>query len=236
MAWLLVEVGGGEVREVELAAPRVVIGRRPGSQIHLAHPSVSAEHAAIVAERGGWRVEDLTSRNGTLVNGRHVARQRLRDRDLIEVGALRMVFREKALPVRSDADGPQDRRRPASRARVRAEASASERNQAPGVSPAPGLAPPALAPWLPAMPSATVVVRGGRSDGREIPLLRPLTALGRDGSVFGWILGNAAVFHVVSAGSEVALTLDGNPVGKEPVRLIPGQRLVVGDVELELRI
>jgi hypothetical protein len=48
------------------------IGRDAGNGIVLADPSVSGRHAAIERTRAGWRVTDLGSTNGTLVDGRAV--------------------------------------------------------------------------------------------------------------------------------------------------------------------
>lgn len=53
-------------------AGKIVIGREPSSGIVLADPSVSSRHASIEATRGGWKLRDLGSTNGTSVNGRAV--------------------------------------------------------------------------------------------------------------------------------------------------------------------
>ncbi|MCB9760790.1 MAG: FHA domain-containing protein [Alphaproteobacteria bacterium] len=49
--------------------PRALVGRAPGSEVHLPNPRVSGRHAELrwtVTE--GWAVKDLGSRNGTLLN------------------------------------------------------------------------------------------------------------------------------------------------------------------------
>ncbi len=53
-------------------AGKVIIGREPSSGIVLGDPSVSARHASIEQTRGGWKLRDLGSTNGTSVNGRTV--------------------------------------------------------------------------------------------------------------------------------------------------------------------
>lgn len=50
-----------------------VIGRSPGSAIHLEDQSVSRQHAKVERETSGWTVADLGSKNGTLVNGKPIA-------------------------------------------------------------------------------------------------------------------------------------------------------------------
>ena len=47
----------------------MTLGRDGENGIVLADPSVSGRHAAIVRARDGWRLTDLGSTNGTLVNG-----------------------------------------------------------------------------------------------------------------------------------------------------------------------
>lgn len=46
------------------------VGSLPDSELHLTHPSVSAQHAVITRRNGVWLLHDLDSRNGTFVNGR----------------------------------------------------------------------------------------------------------------------------------------------------------------------
>lgn len=46
------------------------MGRGPWVQLQLGETTVSAEHASVYFEGGAWKVRDLGSRNGTLLNGR----------------------------------------------------------------------------------------------------------------------------------------------------------------------
>jgi pSer/pThr/pTyr-binding forkhead associated (FHA) protein len=48
------------------------VGRDPGNDIILRDPKVSRHHAEIVFERGFFVLHDLTSANGTYVNGKRV--------------------------------------------------------------------------------------------------------------------------------------------------------------------
>lgn len=70
----------------ELANHRTVLGRSADCEIPLDAPAVSRRHAAIVLEHGNYFVEDLKSRNGTLLNGSRVSdRARLGEGDRIVV-------------------------------------------------------------------------------------------------------------------------------------------------------
>lgn len=46
----------------------VLVGRDPASDLHLEDPTISARHARISFHHGQWWLEDLRSRNGTLLN------------------------------------------------------------------------------------------------------------------------------------------------------------------------
>ena len=60
---------GARSRDVELDAARIVFGRLPECDVRLESPGVSREHAELERTRAGWRLRDLGSRNGTLLNG-----------------------------------------------------------------------------------------------------------------------------------------------------------------------
>jgi serine phosphatase RsbU (regulator of sigma subunit) len=59
-------------RVLRLDRERTVFGRHPSSQVVLDNEAVSRHHAQILQSHGHFFLEDLKSRNGTLVNGRPV--------------------------------------------------------------------------------------------------------------------------------------------------------------------
>lgn len=74
-------------RQIRLGRPVCVIGS--GSRVHLRLPSgqVSRVHALILNDRGDFFVRDLSSRNGTFLNGHPVREQRIRNGDVLCIGA-----------------------------------------------------------------------------------------------------------------------------------------------------
>ncbi len=64
----------------------LVLGRSEHADVQILVEGVSRQHARLLRDRGGWVVEDLGSRNGTLVNSEPVHRTLLRDGDKIQVG------------------------------------------------------------------------------------------------------------------------------------------------------
>lgn len=84
----------GVGHDVALAGERVTVGRLESCGIRLSDVNVSREHAAFVREGAGWAIEDLGSTNGTHLNGARVMAERLRDGDVISIGASELVFHE----------------------------------------------------------------------------------------------------------------------------------------------
>jgi DNA-binding winged helix-turn-helix (wHTH) protein len=81
-------------REIALALGENVIGRAADSVLFIDHSSVSRRHARILVDTTGAVLEDLGSKNGTLLRGKRVHRaQQLADRDSIEIGPASLVFR-----------------------------------------------------------------------------------------------------------------------------------------------
>jgi Nif-specific regulatory protein len=69
-----------------LAAAEFTIGRDPASSLCLDDPAVSRAHCVIREEDGRWRITDLESRNGTVVNGGRIDSRTLKGGEEIRVG------------------------------------------------------------------------------------------------------------------------------------------------------
>jgi hypothetical protein len=74
----------------------VLIGRNPDAEVFLDDRSVSRSHVSLVREEdGGYRVDDLGSRNGTFVNRRRIESHRLEDGDEIQIGVYALGYLER---------------------------------------------------------------------------------------------------------------------------------------------
>ena len=89
---MLVSVSGSPVTRFPLFKDRVVLGRDQGADILLDSQFASRTHARILNRGSGAIIEDLGSRNGTLVNNRRIRRTHLQDGDLVAIGELRYRF------------------------------------------------------------------------------------------------------------------------------------------------
>lgn len=87
-----VSVRGDPRRTVRLRGGVLRIGRDPMCELCLSDSRVSRIHARIVRTEQGHVIEDLGSTNGTMVNGKVIARQILQSNDQIQVGDTVLVF------------------------------------------------------------------------------------------------------------------------------------------------
>lgn len=75
-----------------VTAAGVVIGRSRECDLRVADGNASRRHAEVVQDGAAYVLVDLGSTNGTELNGRRVARERLTDGDRITIGATDLVF------------------------------------------------------------------------------------------------------------------------------------------------
>ncbi len=80
----------GRIFDVEW--PAVTIGRTDENEIAIDHASISRHHAKIVCEEGVYKLYDLDSANGVLVNGEEFTVCDLRWGDIIELGQVKIRF------------------------------------------------------------------------------------------------------------------------------------------------
>jgi pSer/pThr/pTyr-binding forkhead associated (FHA) protein/NADPH-dependent 2,4-dienoyl-CoA reductase/sulfur reductase-like enzyme len=69
---LVVEAGPFVGNAFALTPPEVRLGRDPESDVALADPTVSWQHARLTAHAAAWTITDLGSTNGTRVNGERI--------------------------------------------------------------------------------------------------------------------------------------------------------------------
>jgi SulP family sulfate permease len=93
----------GSHRDYGLSAGTVVIGRDPGSDIHLKDSQVSWKHAVLVNDAGGCVIEDLDSSNGTFVGGARIQRHLLHPGDRIKIGPYELMLQAVQVPSPNSA-------------------------------------------------------------------------------------------------------------------------------------
>jgi predicted component of type VI protein secretion system len=108
---LIVVQGKPEGMIIPLQTPTFKIGRGENCHLRPNSEEVSREHAEFSITADKVILRDLGSRNGTIVNNQILTAPRtLKDRDLIQVGALTFAISIEGAPVPTTSNGPEVRR------------------------------------------------------------------------------------------------------------------------------
>jgi DNA-binding winged helix-turn-helix (wHTH) protein len=90
--WLLFEA-----RQIPLMEGVNIIGRAPDAAIQIDSPGISRYHARIVVAQGEATLEDMSSKNGTVLNGKQIsAPTPLADDSEIRLGSIVLTFRTRS--------------------------------------------------------------------------------------------------------------------------------------------
>lgn len=95
-------------QDFRCARTELRIGRTDDNDIAIDHRSLSRTHCKLVREdNGDWRIIDMQSANGLVVNGEPYAQVTLRPGDIVELGHVKLQFAgpgdEVAVPATEDA-------------------------------------------------------------------------------------------------------------------------------------
>ena len=221
MPKMIVSIDGVVIKEVQLTKDRTTVGRRPYNDIVIDNLAVSGEHAVLQMAGSEVYLEDLNSTNGTYVNGKAAKKQLLQNGDNIEIGKYRIKFE-------TEAAGPGFEKTAIFK---------------PGAHPMPAAPaparPPAFAPsgTLDVAPQAgqhaAIKVLSGAAAGREVALTKVVTTIGKPGVAVAAITRRQhgfVVHHVEGAGNP---TLNGVPIGIEPVSLKSGDLIELAGTQMQ---
>ena len=95
MAYLLISENG-KIKKFVITEDFVFIGRTPENQIRISDPNASRQHCQIIRVDGGLRLIDLGSQFGTLVGGQPVKQKDLAEKDVIQIGEVKIQVRDVA--------------------------------------------------------------------------------------------------------------------------------------------
>ena len=224
MPKMIVSIDGVVIKEVQLTKDRTTLGRRPYNDVVIDNLAISGEHAVFQMTGNDVFIEDLNSTNGTYVNGKAAKKQQLVNGDTVEVGKYKIKFVsevaadgfEKTMMVRPGMVPPTY------------------------VPPAPVAASPA--PFAAARPApaplatsalASIKVLSGAAAGREVPLTKVVTTIGKPGVAVAAITKRQhgfVVHHVEGAGNPA---LNGAPIGTEPVPLKNGDLIELAGTQMQ---
>ena len=219
MPKMIVSIDGVVIKEVQLTKDRTTLGRRPYNDIVIDNLAVSGEHAVLQMTGNEVHLEDLNSTNGTYVNGKAVKKQLLQNSDTIEIGKYKIKYInevanagfEKTMVIKAGAAGL--------------------------VAPPPVAADPgrsaAVAADLGGGPNAAIKVLSGAAAGREVPLVKVVTTIGKPGVAVAAITKRQHGFVVAHVEGANKPTLNGAPIGAEPVTLKNGDLLELAGTQMQ---
>jgi pSer/pThr/pTyr-binding forkhead associated (FHA) protein len=104
MASIKLIFNGTVEKDVPLNKETITIGRKPDNDIHIDNLAVSGHHAKILTILNDSFVEDMNSTNGTFVNGMQVKKHALAHGDVIKIGKYDLKYVNEAAAKSGGAD------------------------------------------------------------------------------------------------------------------------------------
>jgi pSer/pThr/pTyr-binding forkhead associated (FHA) protein len=218
MPKMIVSIDGVVIKEVQLTKDRTTLGRRPYNDIVIDNLAVSGEHAVMLMTGNEVHLEDLNSTNGTYVNGKAAKKQLLQNNDTVEIGKYKIKYVSEA------ANSGFDKTMVVKPGTVASSA-------APAAAAA-GMAPQGVAAGAGA-PTAAIKVLSGAAAGREVPLVKVVTTIGKPGVAVAAITKRPHGFVVAHVEGTNKPTLNGSPIGSEPVTLKDGDMLELAGTQMQ---
>jgi pSer/pThr/pTyr-binding forkhead associated (FHA) protein len=241
MPKMIVSIDGVVIKEVQLTKDRTTLGRRPYNDIVIDNLAVSGEHAVLQLTGNEVYLEDLNSTNGTYVNGKAVKKQLLQNNDTVEIGKYKIKFIneapgatfEKTMIIKPGMVPPMPK--PAAPAAAPAAAGAAAPAPAPTSQSAAQAAAAAVInkPFDPSSMNASIKVLSGAAAGREVPLVKVVTTIGKPGVAVAAITKRANGFVVAHVEGTSKPMLNGTQIGAEPVTLKNGDMLELAGTQMQ---
>ncbi|HOX37850.1 MAG TPA: sigma 54-interacting transcriptional regulator [Candidatus Brocadiia bacterium] len=107
MPKILVKEGPSRGAQIEIEGETALVGRSPRCEVFLPDATVSREHAKFYRKGDAWKVQDLDSRNGSLLNGHAIKDEDLCHMDEIRVGDCLLTFLSDEVEL-EEAVSPED--------------------------------------------------------------------------------------------------------------------------------
>lgn len=235
MPTLVISIDGAVIKEVQLAKERTTLGRRPYNDIVIDNLAVSGEHAVLSIVDGTVIIEDLRSTNGTYVNGQPILRQTLNHGDLLDIGKYKIRFVQQQVSA-------------SSRSALAAIAAAVEATRpAPLAEDLPSqfstqtpsgfdhTLPPSMAGL--ATRQAAIRMLNGNAAGREVPLVKVVTTLGKPGVAVASITQKHHGFVLAQLeGDALSLKLNGQEIGRRAMPLQHGDTVELAGTQMQFLV
>ena len=204
MPKMIVSIDGVVIKEVQLTKDRTTLGRRPYNDIVIDNLAVSGEHAVMQMSGTDVFLEDLNSTNGTYVNGKAIKKQQLQNGDTVEIGKYKIKYVH---------DGAADSFEKTMVINSGAVVGAAE----------------AAAP----VGNAAIRVMSGAAAGREVPLVKVVTTIGKPGVAVAAITRRPHGYVVALVEGAIKPTVNGSAIGTDAVNLRNGDLIELAGTQMQ---
>jgi len=233
--------------EFEIKANTTTIGRNDDNDICIDNLSISGHHAQISLDNGDYVIEDLNSSNGTYVNGNLIKTHQLFNGDDIKIGKYELRYLndnagsppppaeegefEKTMIIRPDSvgmpesagDAQIDKQMDAIAAKLAAEKSKSSEKAT-----------------LSANSKASLQLLSGANAGKQLPLTKALTTLGKPGVQVAAITRRPTGYYILHVEGGATKgdhpTINGDVIGPKASPLNNNDIIEVAGIKMEFNI
>jgi hypothetical protein len=204
MAKIIVSLDNNLIKVVPLNKDRMTLGRRPYNDIVVDSLAVSGEHAALQVIGHDYFIEDLNSTNGTFINEQKIKRQILKNGDNIEIGKYAIKY-------------VQDGLNPQSIALTETDVAFDEAQEKPAEEKRQLFEQTKFAEAY-----VAIKILSGASTGKELPLVKVVTTIGKPGEAVIAITKRPKSYMVAHVEGNVRPSLNGVSFGIDAVPIKNG--------------
>ena len=201
MAKIIVSLDDNLIKVVPLNKDRMTLGRRPYNDIVVDNLAVSGEHAALQVIGHDYFIEDLNSTNGTYINEQKVKRQILKNGDTIEIGKYAIKYVQDGFNTSSTA----------------MDATFNDDDETPVEEKKPLFEQTKFAEAY-----VAIKILSGPSTGKELPLVKIVTTIGKPGEAVIAITKRPKSYMVAHVEGATRPSLNGVSFGLDAVPLKNG--------------
>lgn len=210
MPQLIASVEGVEIMRVDLKKTRTTLGRKRHNDIVLDNMVVSGEHCVFEVDGSGdVYVEDLSSTNGTQLNGKLIlSRELLRDNDAINIGNFKVQY----IAVLE--------------ARLRASRNDTKTLSLDSIG----------FPGTSGVRQAALKVLNGSSIGLDVPITKAVSTFGQPGTAVMSVSHRRDGYYAGCMGDRVSVLLNGVALGNDTRLLSHGDVIDLAGIQMEFRL
>ena len=226
MARLILTLDGQVLAEYNMSKERYTVGRLPDNDVRIDNPAVSGHHSLIINILNDSFLEDLSSTNGTYVNGKLIKKHALQHGDVITIGRHQLRFIDSRVEEEEEDEFARTMVIDDDDAMVAQAVGGARLNG--GDSTAQSKRPGPLA-------VARAQVLSGNFAGREVALNKAVTTLGSKGRQVIAITRRADGYFVVlveNADGQHPATVNGEPLDAKARQLADNDVLEVVGIKM----